>query len=76
MPRDDVVIVANFSHVPLPHYQLGFPRPGQWHIRFNSDSAHYDEAFGDLQSPEITAVCDEKDDLSSQAPLPLAPILC
>ena len=41
---DDVVVVANFSNVPLPSLNIGFPRGGQWHVRFNSGAKVYDPA--------------------------------
>jgi len=45
---DDVVVVANFSVTPLQGYRIGFPRPGTWHVRFNSDSGIYGDDFTDI----------------------------
>ena len=42
---DDVVVVANFSNVPLPSLNIGFPRVGQWRVRFNSGANVYDRSF-------------------------------
>ncbi len=42
---DDVIVVANFSHKPLDEYKLGFPHPGLWRVRFNSDLDRYDHEF-------------------------------
>src|SRR5262249_31713824 len=36
-PRDDVVVVANFSHRAYHNYVVGLPRGGRWRLRFNSD---------------------------------------
>ena len=36
-PGDDVVVVANFANRSYDSYALGFPRAGQWRVRFNSD---------------------------------------
>ena len=40
-PGDDVVVVANFSTRPFASYNVGFPRPGRWYLRFNSDWSGY-----------------------------------
>jgi 1,4-alpha-glucan branching enzyme len=45
-PGDDVIIVANFANLSYDSYQLGFPRPGEWRVRFNSDWQGYSEDFG------------------------------
>jgi 1,4-alpha-glucan branching enzyme len=44
-PADDVVVVLNFSANGWSQYTVGFPRPGLWHVRFNSDSSWYDSGF-------------------------------
>ena len=44
-PGDDVVVVANFSNVPMQHLSVGFPRQGQWHVLFNSGASVYDPSF-------------------------------
>lgn len=45
-PRDDVVVIANFSSVYHSSYRIGFPRSGLWRVRFNSDWVGYDASFG------------------------------
>ena len=47
-PGDDVVVVANFSTVPFTSYNVGFPRGGAWHLRFNSDWSAYSGDFGNV----------------------------
>jgi 1,4-alpha-glucan branching enzyme len=42
---DDVVIVLNFSNHGYPSYTIGFPRSGQWKVRFNSDWNGYSVDF-------------------------------
>jgi 1,4-alpha-glucan branching enzyme len=44
-PGDDVVVVANFANRAYDAYNLGFPREGTWHLRFNSDWSGYDGSF-------------------------------
>jgi 1,4-alpha-glucan branching enzyme len=47
-PRDDVVVVANFSARVYDAYRVGLPRSGRWRVRFNSDSIGYDFGFGNV----------------------------
>ncbi len=54
-PGDDVVIVANFSNVPVQNLTIGFPRQGQWHVLFNSGAAVYDPGFANGDSFDTTA---------------------
>jgi 1,4-alpha-glucan branching enzyme len=45
-PGDDVVVVLNFTNRPYDSYQVGVPRDGMWHVRFNSDWRGYSADFG------------------------------
>ena len=36
-------------------YAIGFPRPGTWHVRFNSDWSGYSPDFGNHHSYDTTA---------------------
>ena len=45
---DDVVVVANFADRSYGDYNIGFPRWGAWHCRFNSDAATYGDGFGNF----------------------------
>jgi 1,4-alpha-glucan branching enzyme len=49
-PRDDVVVIANFSANAYPHYHVGVPRAGLWRVRFNSDWDGYDPEFETVDS--------------------------
>ena len=42
---DDVVVVANFANRAYDSYTIGFPRPGRWKVRFNSDASCYGQDF-------------------------------
>lgn len=55
-PGDDVVVVANFSHEAREVYRIGFPKPGLWKLRLNSDWAGYSEDFADFPSHDVEAV--------------------
>ncbi|MGH8884892.1 MAG: alpha-amylase family glycosyl hydrolase [Egibacteraceae bacterium] len=45
-PRDDVIIVLNVSARTFSDYRIGFPRAGQWRVRFNSDWKGYSSDYG------------------------------
>ena len=61
---DDVVVVANFSNVPMPNLNIGFPRQGQWHVLFNSGASVYDPSFKNGDSFDTTANPGAKDGLN------------
>ena len=46
-PGDDVVVIVNFGNRAYDTYRIGFPRPGSWAVRFNSDWRGYSPDFGD-----------------------------
>lgn len=54
-PGDDVVVVVNLSHNAHENYQLGFPAPGIWRLRMNSDWNGYSIGFANQQSSDIHA---------------------
>ena len=70
---DDVVVVANFSNVPLPTLNVGFPRGGQWHVRFNSGAEVYDPGFKNGDSSDTAANPGGKDGLNFNANVGLGP---
>lgn len=57
-PGDDVIVVLNLSHQPRENYTLGFPAPGVWRLRFNSDWTGYSKGFGDMGSSDVEARSD------------------
>ncbi|MER7767002.1 alpha-amylase family glycosyl hydrolase [Kitasatospora sp. NPDC096140] len=52
-PEDSTVVVLNFGNHAYPAYDLGFPREGTWHVRFNSDAQAYDSTFGNAPSHDV-----------------------
>ena len=54
-PGDDVVVVANLSHLAHENYKLGFPLPGTWRLRLNSDASIYSRAFGNQACSDVAA---------------------
>lgn len=54
-PRDDVVVVANFSNRPFDSYRIGFPRAGLWKVRLNSDWSGYSSDFANHPTFDLEA---------------------
>jgi 1,4-alpha-glucan branching enzyme len=52
---DDVVVVANFFHDAQDRHTIGFPAPGFWKLRFNSDWNGYNDDFQNYPSNGIVA---------------------
>lgn len=44
-PSDDCIVVVNCSNIYFEEYWCGFPRLGNWVLRFNSDSSNYCNSF-------------------------------
>ena len=61
---DDVVVVTNFANTAVSNYAIGFPRPGVWHVRFNSDSTIYSSLFGGTASADVTTMATPADGLN------------
>lgn len=72
-PRDDVVVVANFSSRPYPSYHVGFPRSGWWRVRFNSDWQGYDQSFGNTYAYDTYAATGSADPMPCGANVGLGP---
>jgi 1,4-alpha-glucan branching enzyme len=60
-PRDDVVVVLNLADRAYDSYTLGFPRPGEWKVRFNSDWSGYSSDFGSHPGYHTTAGWERRD---------------
>jgi 1,4-alpha-glucan branching enzyme len=54
-PHDDTVVVANFADRALDGVPIGFPAPGRWNVRFNSDASNYHDDFGGHESFDLDA---------------------
>ena len=69
---DDVIVVANFLDAAQEDYVLGFPAPGQWTLRFNSDWEGYSEAFAGHPSADVEAEPGDYDGMPCHAAVRLA----
>jgi len=72
-PGDDVVVVLNFANRAYRNYTIGFPRPGNWWVRFNSDWSGYDPAFDNQHSYDTTATWGERDRLPCEGNVGIGP---
>ncbi len=72
-PADDVVVVANFTTRPAKGYNVGFPRPGLWKLRLNSDWKGYSADFDGAFAGDVEAHSDPYDGLSARGTLDIAP---
>ena len=70
---DDVVVVANFANVQYNNYRIGFPCPGFWRMRFNSDFRAYDREFSDDLVGDIPAEEQDYDGLPYSGLIEIAP---
>jgi len=53
--HDDTVVVANFADRTIDNLRIGFPAPGRWNVRLNSDSSAYDSGFGSHEAFDLDA---------------------
>lgn len=70
---DDVVVVANFSYQPQNDYVIGFPAPGTWTLRLNSDWQGYNDDFQSHPSTSVDAESGEYDGLPNHGTLSIGP---
>ncbi|MCA9324554.1 alpha amylase C-terminal domain-containing protein, partial [Candidatus Saccharibacteria bacterium] len=51
--HDDVIVVINFSDHQYDTYDLWFPRPGKWKVRFNSTWKGYSDDFKVVEVADV-----------------------
>jgi 1,4-alpha-glucan branching enzyme len=72
-PRDDVVVLANFSASAFTPYTVGVPRTGRWRVRFNSDWDGYDPDFETVDSLDADAEPEPYDGMAQRVSVGLGP---
>ena len=72
-PGDDVVVVANFAAETRDPYRIGFPQPGGWRLRLNTDWTGYSEDFTGPETGDVEAIETESDGLRWSAEVSIAP---
>ncbi len=63
---DDTIVIANFSNTPYDSYEMQFPIPGKWAVRFNSSWKGYSPDFHEKTVDHIQT------DKRGRASVPLA----
>lgn len=53
-PRDDTLVIANFSDRDLTWYRIRLPLAGTWHVRFNSSWKGYSPDFPERIITSVT----------------------
>ena len=69
----DTVVVLNFSTQVHSKIPVGFPAPGLWKVRFNSDSSDYAPEFGGTDAFDVEANGPAMDGCEQSAVLALGP---
>jgi 1,4-alpha-glucan branching enzyme len=72
-PRDDVIVLANFSADTYADYRLGVPRTGRWRVRFNSDWDGYDPEFETVESLDTDTEAVPQDGMRQRIAVGLGP---
>jgi 1,4-alpha-glucan branching enzyme len=72
-PRDDVVVLANFSATTFADYRVGVPRAGRWRVRFNSDWDGYDPEFETVDSLDADSRPEAQDGFGQRIGVGLGP---
>lgn len=72
-PRDDVVVLANFSANAYPDWFVGVPRAGRWRVRFNSDWDGYDPEFETVDSLDADSEPEAQDGMDQRIAVGLGP---
>jgi len=72
-PRDEVLVVANFSNTRWNDYRVGFPSPGIWKVRFDSGASVYGADFEGIGVSEVATDDEPRDGCPHSASIPLAP---
>ena len=72
-PGDSVIVVVNLSNKGYQEYQIGFPHPGNWKVRFNSDWSGYSADFGSQSSFDTVAYTGWRDRMAYHASIGIGP---
>ncbi len=72
-PNDSVVVVVNMTTQSRDGYVIGFPRPGLWKARFNSDSYNYGPDFANHATYDANAKENGADGLPCSGEISIGP---
>ena len=71
--HDDTLVILNFSTQVHDDIAVGFPAPGLWKVRFNSDSPLYAPEFGGTEANDVEADGPAMDACEQSAVITLGP---
>ena len=74
-PHDDTVVVANFADRTIDDLRIGFPAPGRWRVRLNSDSQVYAPEFGAHEAFDLDADGPPMDGCAQSGLVSVGPVL-
>ena len=72
-PGNSVLVVVNMAVEPREDYRIGLPAAGTWKVRFNSDSRHYDQEFGNHPTLDLAAEEEPYDGLPFSGVISIGP---
>jgi 1,4-alpha-glucan branching enzyme len=72
-PGDSVIVVLNMANRSHDKYRIGFPRPGVWKARFNSDWIGYDSGFNNHPSNDTVVKEDKRDGMPCKGDIGIGP---
>jgi 1,4-alpha-glucan branching enzyme len=72
-PGDSVVVALNLANEAKKGCEVGFPLPGEWVVRFNSDWKGYSEDFDDIGGSRVAADPEPLDGFPCRGLIDLAP---
>jgi 1,4-alpha-glucan branching enzyme len=72
-PTDSVIVVVNMTNQNRDGYCIGFPRPGVWKTRFNSDSYNYGPNFHNHPTPDVETREEGADGLPCSGEISIGP---
>ena len=70
---DDVIVVSNFRNQAWGKYRIGFPRPGTWKLRFNSDWNGYSSDFNNTPAFDVDTIPEPRDGLAQHGIIEIGP---
>lgn len=72
-PGDSVIVVLNMANRSYDKYRIGFPRPGVWRVRFNSDWIGYNPGFSNHPSNDTVVKEGKRDGMPGKGDIGIGP---
>ena len=63
----------NLSHRPHDNYKLGFPSPGTWRLRLNSDWVGCSRGFGNQACSDVVVGMEQRDGFPTAGTISIGP---